>query len=197
MDKIRIAIAGMGNCASSLLQGIEYYRPASGNDETGLMHFDVGGYTPADIELVAAFDIDTRKVGQPASVAIFAPPNNTMRLCETFASPGPIVMGPILDGLSEHMSKHPAERTFVPSELPVDAPRAAADAGGNTAADLPARRPQKATEYYEPHWRPLVCSTVSRCSSYPIRGGALICGQNPPCIGDDIKAQAGRITYAH
>lgn len=196
MDKIRIAIAGMGNCASSLLQGIEYYRPASGNDETGLMHFDVGGYTPADIELVAAFDIDTRKVGQPASVAIFAPPNNTMRLCETFASPGPIVqMGPILDGLSEHMSKHPAERTFVPSDAkPVDV----AGVLQRTQAEilliyLPVGS-QKATEYYA---EAALEAGVSLINCIPVfivsdpRWAARFAARNLPCIGDDIKAQVG------
>ncbi|MGD8341980.1 MAG: inositol-3-phosphate synthase, partial [Desulfobacterales bacterium] len=63
MHKIKIAIAGLGNCASSLVQGIYYYRDKGPDDAIGLMHWEIGGYTPADIEVVAAFDIDKRKVG--------------------------------------------------------------------------------------------------------------------------------------
>ena len=64
MKKINIAIIGVGNCASSLIQGIHYYRDKTGDDAVGLMHWEIGGYRPGDIEVVAAFDIDERKVGQ-------------------------------------------------------------------------------------------------------------------------------------
>ncbi len=74
MGKIRIAIAGIGNCASSLIQGIEYYRKKSPKDRIGLMHWDLGGYRPSDIEVVCAFDIDRRKVGKDVAEAIFQPP---------------------------------------------------------------------------------------------------------------------------
>ena len=70
MDKIKIAIVGMGNCASSLIQGIEYYRNKKESVVIGLMHWDIGGYKPSDIEVVAAFDIDKRKVGSDLSEAI-------------------------------------------------------------------------------------------------------------------------------
>ncbi|MDP2279531.1 MAG: inositol-3-phosphate synthase, partial [Nitrospirota bacterium] len=78
--KIRIAIAGIGNCASSLIQGIEYYKGLGDrhpDKSLGLMHYDLGGYKPADIEIVAAFDIDKRKVGRPLKEAVFAEPNCT------------------------------------------------------------------------------------------------------------------------
>ncbi|MBW1668688.1 MAG: inositol-3-phosphate synthase [Deltaproteobacteria bacterium] len=77
MSKIKIAIAGVGNCASSLVQGIHYYREKNPREEIGLMHHEIGGYKPGDIEVVAAFDIDKRKVGKDLSEAIFAPPNCT------------------------------------------------------------------------------------------------------------------------
>ncbi len=80
MRPIRIAIAGVGNCASALVQGLSYYRTRTGEDFSGLMHWDVGGYKPFDIEVTAAFDIDERKVGQDVSQAIFAPPNCATRL---------------------------------------------------------------------------------------------------------------------
>ena len=76
MDTIKVAIAGVGNCASSLIQGIEYYRNDP-NEELGLMHRELGGYRPKDIEIVAAFDIDVRKVERSLHEAIFALPNNT------------------------------------------------------------------------------------------------------------------------
>ncbi|MFP6655830.1 MAG: inositol-3-phosphate synthase, partial [Myxococcota bacterium] len=75
MNKIRVAIAGVGNCASALVQGIEYYRAREVFAAEGLMHPDVGGWAPSDIEFVAAFDVDRRKVGTPLEQAIFAKPN--------------------------------------------------------------------------------------------------------------------------
>ena len=77
-DKIRIAIVGVGNCASSLLQGIRYYHGRDPEDAIGLMHWDIGGYRPSDIEVVCAFDIDRRKVGKDIAEAIFQPPNCTL-----------------------------------------------------------------------------------------------------------------------
>ena len=72
LDKIKIAIVGLGNCASSLIQGIHYYDGKNPEDAIGLMHWDIGGYTPSDIEVVAAFDVDARKVGKTIDEAIFA-----------------------------------------------------------------------------------------------------------------------------
>src|SRR5688572_21562989 len=82
MSKIRLGIVGVGNCASSLLQGLEYYRQGEGpkTGGSGLMHQDLGGYAPDDIQVVCAFDIDARKVGRPLEAAAFAPPNNTMTI---------------------------------------------------------------------------------------------------------------------
>lgn len=87
-SKIRIAIAGVGNCAASLLQGIEYYRNAKAGDVIGLMHFELGGYRPSDIEVVAAFDIDARKVGEDVADAIFAPPNCTTVIADSIPPRG-------------------------------------------------------------------------------------------------------------
>src|SRR6266498_2113305 len=104
MRKIRIAIVGVGNCASSLVQGINFYDGSSANGtRIGLMHRQVGGYRPSDIEIVAAFDIDRRKVGLDVSKAIFSPPNCTKVFCEKIKLTGAIVkMGCVLDGYAPH-----------------------------------------------------------------------------------------------
>src|SRR2546430_3282700 len=118
MSKIRIAIVGMGNCASSLVQGINFYRGSNGNgSSTGLMHRRVGSYQPQDIEVVAAFDIDRRKVGLDVSEAIFSPPNCTKIFCDKIQRTGAIVkMGCVFDSFAEHMRDQDPLRTFLPLE---------------------------------------------------------------------------------
>jgi myo-inositol-1-phosphate synthase len=117
MEKIRIAIAGVGNCASSLLQGIEYYRDKKSTEAIGLMHWEIGGFRPSDIEVVAAFDIDRRKVGKDVNEAIFALPNNTKVFCRDMPRSGVTVrMGKVLDGFSEHMKDYDDKYTFILSD---------------------------------------------------------------------------------
>jgi len=117
MRNIKIAIIGIGNCTSSLLQGIEYYKNKNSKDAIGLMHQDIGGYVPGDIEVVAAFDIDKRKVGQDVSEAIFELPNCTTVFCKDVPKAGVIVkMGKILDGFSDHMKNYDDKNTFVISD---------------------------------------------------------------------------------
>ena len=112
---IRIAIVGIGNCASALIQGIHYYtaeRCRSG--VTGLMHPEIGGYQPCDIDVVAAFDVDARKVGSDVNRAIFAKPNCTKVFQSPIADSGVLVrMGQVRDGISEHMAAYADDRTFV------------------------------------------------------------------------------------
>lgn len=117
MEKIKIAIIGLGNCASSLIQGIEYYKGKGQKDSIGLMHWEIGGYRPTDIEVVAAIDIDKRKVGRDISEAIFALPNCTKRLCAYIPKTGVKVhMGRVLDGISDHMNEYDERYIFVPSD---------------------------------------------------------------------------------
>ncbi|MDD4202767.1 MAG: inositol-3-phosphate synthase [Candidatus Omnitrophica bacterium] len=117
MTKIKIAIVGIGNCASSLIQGIEYYRDKVPQEAIGLMNWEMGGYKPYDIEVVSAFDVDKRKVGKDVSEAIFEKPNCTIVFCKNIPKTGTIVkMGQILDGVSEHMSKYPQNDTFLVSD---------------------------------------------------------------------------------
>jgi myo-inositol-1-phosphate synthase len=118
MRKIRIAIVGVGNCASSLVQGMNFYDGSSRNGASvGLMHRQIGGYRPNDIEVVAAFDIDRRKVGLDVSRAIFSPPNCTKVFCQEIKLTGAIVkMGCVLDGYPPHMHDQDPLRTFLPLE---------------------------------------------------------------------------------
>ncbi|MEW5910740.1 MAG: inositol-3-phosphate synthase, partial [Thermodesulfobacteriota bacterium] len=114
MGKIKIAIAGVGNCASSLIQGFHYYRDKNPKDAIGLMHWDIGGYKPSDIEVVAAFDIDRRKVGKDINEAIFSEPNCTTVFSQNLPKSGVVVhMGRILDGFSDHMKEYEDKYTFV------------------------------------------------------------------------------------
>jgi myo-inositol-1-phosphate synthase len=117
LEKIKIAIIGIGNCASSLLQGIYYYKDKNAEDAIGLMHWDIGGYKPSDIEVVAAVDIDQRKVGTDLCDAIFAPPNCTSIFCPDIPRTGvKVTMGKVLDGVAPHMAEHDDDKTFIISD---------------------------------------------------------------------------------
>ena len=104
MSKIKVAIAGVGNCASSLVQGIEYYKEAKEDQFIpGLMHVNFGGYHIRDIEFVAAFDVDVNKVGKDISEAIFTPPNCTVKFCDVPKLGVQVMQAPILDGLGKYL----------------------------------------------------------------------------------------------
>ncbi len=194
MKKIRVAIAGVGNCASSLIQGVEYYKRF--RKSLGLMHYDLGGYTPEDIEFVAAFDIDERKVGQPLNKAIFAKPNCTKTIWNDIPDNGVIVqMGEILDGISEHMEEYPPERRFIPSrQSPCDVVKVLRDSGAEILLNFLPVGSQLATEFYA---RACLEAGVSLVNCIPV-----FIASNPewekrfrekdiPIIGDDIKSQIG------
>lgn len=102
MKKIKIAIVGVGNCASSLIQGIEYYR--NNPTASGLIHQYIGGYQISDIEIVAAFDVDKRKVGKDVAEAIFAEPNCTIKFSDVPLSGVITKKGEVLDGVAQHMA---------------------------------------------------------------------------------------------
>ncbi len=103
MGKVRVAIAGVGNCASALVQGVEYYKDASETDFVpGLMHVNLGGYHIRDIEFVAAFDVDDAKVGKELTEALLAPPNNTIQFAEVPATGVIVQKGPTKDGLGKY-----------------------------------------------------------------------------------------------
>ncbi len=117
MSAIRIGVVGIGNCASSLLQGVYYYKSRQPEEAIGLMHWKIGDYSPSDIEISSAFDIDDRKVGKDVSKAIFARPNCTAVFADEVPTTGvDVSMGKVLDGVSEHMGELEAEYSFVVSK---------------------------------------------------------------------------------
>jgi len=199
MDKIRIAIVGVGNCASSLVQGIEYYRGKSPHDAIGLMHWEIGGYRPQDIEVVAAFDIDERKVGKDISEAIFEPPNCTTVFCEDLPKVGVRVrMGCILDGVADHMKDHPEPRTFLPSDEREATREAIVLALRQSEADvllnyLPVGSERAARFYAECALEAEValvnCIPVFIASDPAF--AKRFAERGLPIVGDDIKAQLG------
>lgn len=102
MSKIKVALVGVGNCASAIVQGVHYYKDAEKEEEAvGLKNLFLGGYHPRDIEFVSAFDIETRKVGKDLSEAIFSPPNNTLKLVDAPELGVPVLKGPVLDGVGD------------------------------------------------------------------------------------------------
>src|ERR1700687_5106270 len=119
MDKkIRVAIAGVGNCASALVQGVEYYRDRRDAALEGVMRQSIGDYSCGDVEFVAAFDIDRRKVGRPLEEAIFAKPNCT-RIFQSALSVSNVIVqaGPVLDGIASHMADYPDDVSFRSADL--------------------------------------------------------------------------------
>ncbi len=102
MSKIKVALVGVGNCASAIVQGVHYYMNIEKEEKAvGLKNLFLRGYHPRDIEFVSAFDIETRKVGKDLSEAIFSPPNNTLRLVDVPKSHVPVLKGPVLDGVGD------------------------------------------------------------------------------------------------
>ncbi len=196
MEKIRIAIVGVGNCASSLAQGIYYYKNKNPEDRIGLMHGDIGGYQPGDIEIVAAVDIDKRKVGKDISQAIFARPNCTKVFYGDVPSAGvDVVKGKVLDGVAAHMMEYPEDRTFVISD---EREQDIVDVLRRSRAEiclnyLPVGS-EKATKYYadcclEAGVALINCIPIFIASNkeYAERFKQ----RNLPLIGDDVKSQIG------
>ena len=196
---IKLAIVGVGNCASSLVQGIAHYQNGGANEQIGLMHWDLGGYRPSDIKVVAAWDIDERKVGSDVAAAIFAKPNCTAVFCDHVPDTGTTVgMGRVLDGISDHMERWPDERRFVPASASEPEKQDVVDVLRDTGADvminyLPVGS-QKATEFYadcalEAGVAFVNCIPVFIASDEQWAKRFEEAGL--PIIGDDIKAQLG------
>jgi len=194
---IRIAIAGIGNCASSLVQGIAHYsKNAHGLPSVGLMHEAIGPYRISDIQVVAAFDIDARKVGKPLEEAIFAAPNNTTIFCNEIPATGVTVqMASILDGMPEHMLNYPEHLRFVPSDQsPVDIAKALRDTGAEILVSYMPVGSQKATEYYAQACMDAGVSFINAVPAFIISDpiwAKKFTDAGIPCIGDDVKAQVG------
>jgi len=195
---IKIAITGIGNCASALIQGIFYYKEIKSDDELipGLMHNLVGRYKPADIKIVAAFDVDKRKVGKDLSEAIYAKPNCT----KIFYSKIPnfkvkVKMGPILDGIAKHLKNYPEEKTFVPSsQKPVNIAKELKKSGAEILINFVPVGSEKATKFYAKEALRANCAFIN-CIPVFIASDRIWAEKfeknSLPVIGDDIKSQIG------
>lgn len=195
---INIAVVGIGNCASSLVQGLEHYREGA-NDTVGLMHWELGGYRPSDIRVVAAWDVDARKVGRDVADAIFALPNCTATFCPTVEPTGTVVrMGRRLDGVADHMADYPDERTFLPASAAEpsaqDVIAALRDSGADVLVNYLPVGSQQATEFYAGCALEAGVAFVNNIpvfiASDPV-WAARFARAGVPIIGDDIKAQLG------
>ena len=199
MGKIKIAIVGIGNCASSLIQGIENYRDKNNEEAVGLMHWDIGGYKPYDIEVTAAFDIDERKVGKDIGEAIFALPNCTVVFQKDVPLTNTIVrMGKVLDGFSDHMKDYPKEYTFVLSKeresTKEEIVRILRQSGSEMLLNYLPVGSEEASRFYAECALEAGLGFLNNMpvfiASNPEFADRFI-KKNLPVIGDDIKAQLG------
>ncbi|MDQ2888058.1 MAG: inositol-3-phosphate synthase [Chloroflexota bacterium] len=189
--KVRVAIVGVGNCASSLVQGVHYYREAQPDDFVpGLMHVNLGGYHISDIEFSAAFDIDTNKVGKDLSEAIFTAPNNTYRFSEVPTLNTKVHRGMTHDGLGKYLSK---VITKAPGST-ADIVHILKDTGTDVVINYLPVGSETATKWYVEQ---ILQAGVGFVNCIPVFIAREQYWQdrfkeaNLPMIGDDIKSQVG------
>ncbi|MEP0391860.1 MAG: inositol-3-phosphate synthase [Erythrobacter sp.] len=197
MQSIRVAVVGVGNCASSLVQGVDYYR--TNPSASGLIREIVGGYSVSDIEFVLGIDVDDRKVGKDLSEAIFAGPNNTTVFHPDIKPSGALVMrGPVMDGVADHMVGV-GDRGFMLADREIAVSKAEIVSALREARTeilvnfLPVGS-QKATEFYMECALEAGCAVVN-CIPVFIASNdaweARFKARGLPVVGDDIKAQVG------
>lgn len=195
---IRIAIAGVGNCCSSLIQGLFYYKDVKDNNTIvpGLMHNVLGGYSISNIKPVAAFDIDSRKIGRDISEAIFAKPNCTKVFQKDVPKMGvEVQMAPVLDGVAAHMNDYSEDRGFrISKESPVDVARVLQDSGAEILVNYMPVGSEDAVKHYA---RACLDSGVAFVNCMPVfiasepEWEKRFREKGIPTVGDDIKAQVG------
>jgi myo-inositol-1-phosphate synthase len=191
-DKVRVAIIGVGNCASSFVQGVRYYRDADPREQVpGLMHVDLGGYHVRDIEFAAAFDIDSEKVGKDLSVAIFSGQNNTLKLGEDVPKMGvPVQRGMTHDGLGKYLSQ---KITKAPGST-VDIVEVLKDTHTDVVVSYLPVGSEQATKWYVEQILEAGCAMVNCIPVFIAREqywNNRFKKAGVPIIGDDIKSQVG------
>ena len=189
--KVRVGIVGVGNCASSLVQGLSYYREANGNEPVpGLMNVELGGYHVSDVEIASAFDVNASKVGRDVSEAIFAKPNNTQRFALVPQSGIRVHRGPTLDGLGKYLRDEIDEA----DEPEADVAEVLRESRTDVLVSYLPVGSQRATEFYAEKALEAGCAFVN---CIPV-----FIASNPdwrrrfeerglPIVGDDIKSQVG------
>ena len=196
MGRIRVAIAGIGNCASSLIQGIEFYRSHELTERAGVMHASIGGWRPSDIQVVTAFDVDERKVGKPLEEAVFAAPNCTRVFQPVLPASGITVkMGPILDGIAEHMASYDDDEAFRPSgAAPVDVAESLRETRAEVLICYLPVGSEKAVRHYA---QACLDAGVAMVNCVPVflasdkHWAERFAAAGLPIVGDDIKSQVG------
>jgi myo-inositol-1-phosphate synthase len=192
MSKVRIAIVGVGNCASALVQGLHFYRHADPADTVpGLMHVALGPYHVSNVEVVAAFDVDGKKVGKDVAEAIFTEPNNTIRFADDVPPTGVVVQrGPTLDGLGWFYREQIQES----DQAPVDVAAALREAGAEVVVSYLPVGSEEATRHYAQAAIDAGCGFVN-CIPVFIASDPTWARRfgdaGLPIVGDDIKSQVG------
>ncbi|HEY7755970.1 MAG TPA: inositol-3-phosphate synthase [Actinomycetota bacterium] len=191
MSKVRLAIVGVGNCASSLVQGLEHYKEASPDDTVpGLMHVDLGGYHIGDVEIVAAFDVDAKKVGRDVSEAIVSEPNNTIRFADVPHLGVDVSRGPTLDGLGRYYRETIEESDAAPVDVALALREAEADV---LVSYLPVGSEEAAKHYAQA----AIDAGVGLVNCLPVfiasdqAWAQRFVAAGVPIVGDDIKSQVG------
>lgn len=191
MGPIRVAIVGVGNCASSLVQGVHYYRDADPADRVpGLMHVAFGDYHVSDIEFVAAFDVDAKKVGRDLAEAVVASENNTIQFCDLPPTSVTVQRGPTLDGLGQYYREVIKESDEAPVDVAAALRRARADV---VVCYLPVGSEQAAKRYAQAALD-AGCAFVNALPVFIASDpawAAKFAAAGLPIIGDDIKSQVG------
>lgn len=189
--KVRVAIIGVGNCASSLVQGVEFYRDAPTDEAVpGLMHVELGGYHIRDIEFSAAFDVNAMKVGKDLGEAIFAEPNNTYQFAEVRRMRVPVQRGPTMDGLGKYLKQMISEA----AGPAVDVAAVLRDTRTDVLVSYLPVGSERATEWYAEQALEAGCGFVN-CIPVFIASKKhwrkKFEERKLPIIGDDIKSQVG------
>jgi myo-inositol-1-phosphate synthase len=190
-NKVRVAIIGVGNCASSLVQGVEYYRNAPEDAFVpGLMHVNLGGYHVGDIEFSAAIDIDRNKVGKDLSEAIFTEPNNTYRFCDVPKKNVPVVRGMTHDGLGKYLSEI-IEKAPGPTD---DITGVLRDTKTDVVVNFLPVGSEEATKWYVEQILDAGCGFVNGIPVFIARERywqQRFEKKGLPVMGDDVKSQVG------
>jgi len=199
LKNIKVAIAGVGNCASALVQGIHFYTPEKRESAVGLMHWEIGGYAPHHLKVAAAFDIDQRKVGYDIHEAIFAAPNCTTAFCKDLTPSRTIVrMGKVLDGISEHMTQYPDANTFMVANVPEaskdDIVQTLKESGADVLINYMPVGSEAATRFYAECALDAGVGFVNCMPAFIASDpewAKRFAAAGLPIIGDDIKSQLG------
>src|SRR4051812_48040347 len=191
MGSVRVAIVGVGNCASSLVQGVEYYKDADPNDRVpGLMHVTFGDYHVSDVEFVAAFDVDAKKVGRDLAEAIVASENNTIKLCDVPPTGVTVQRGPTYDGLGQFYRDTVQES----DESAVDVAAALREARVDVVVSYLPVGSEQAEKFYARAAIDAGCAFVNALpvfiASDPVWAKKFTAA-GLPIVGDDIKSQVG------